>query len=577
MSLNNVRLRNKILLLYFLAVFVPILLTNLVFYNVTTTSVKDKRMDDITRALEQVKREFQREVEDAVGISSVFYTDYLLNEIIDKHYDNPAEYVEAYDSYLRRVINSYSPVYHSVASISVYTDNPSLLYSGGIFYIDENIKKTNWYQKNVGTRESVPMVMRTGEGGAETFSILRRMDYFYYSKGDKGKILKIDLRMSAIQKIFSNLNLQGEVYLLNDRQEIEYTTNPSIKYAGKSIAMKTVASADNTLEFSSSYGQNPYLKGWSIVGRINEKEVFHEVRQSRQFVVLLTCLNILLPTLIIVWITRSLNVRLVRILKHMKKVKLQHFDPIPNGEYRDEIGQLTVEFNRMTSQIKSLIHDVYMADIQRKDLELQRRNAQLNALQSQINPHFLFNVLETIRMRSLMKDEEETARIIHHLAKLFRNSLVWSRDMVTLGEELEFIRCFLEIQKYRFGDKIRYEIHADEENYSSPLPKMTVLTFVENACIHGIEPMKQGGTIHVEASRSEEGLKFVVRDNGNGMLPETVERIYSYLHTEEEMGERIGIQNVIYRLKLFYGDRFIFRLTSIPSEGTEVELFLPNL
>src|SRR5690606_33078744 len=103
---------------------------------------------------------------------------------------------------------------------------------------------------------------------------------------------------------------------------------------------------------------------------------------------------------------------------------------IKTKETLDEIGQLTSEFNRMTLQIKSLINDVYVADIQKKNLEIERRRAQLNALQSQINPHFLFNALETIRMRSLIKKENETAKIIHNMAKIFRSSLTWSKDKI---------------------------------------------------------------------------------------------------------------------------------------------------
>lgn len=190
----------------------------------------------------------------------------------------------------------------------------------------------------------------------------------------------------------------------------------------------------------------------------------------------------------------------------------------------------------MTLQIQSLINNVYVADIQKKNLELERRHAQLNALQSQINPHFLFNALETIRMRSLMKDEEETARIIHNMAKIFRNSLVWRKDMVTLKEELEFIYCFLEIQKYRFGEKIEYTVVANEADSSILIPKMSIVTFVENASIHGIEPLKQGGKIEVEIKQSGDELICAIRDNGVGMSDQQVEKLYRYLEGEEEMG-----------------------------------------
>lgn len=570
-SLNNVRLRNKMLLIYFLCVFVPILLTNVIFYNVTTNNVRDQRMKDISLAIEQIKNEFRRELNDTFEISSVLYTDHMLNEILETDYGHTLDYVTAYDSYLRRIINTYSPVYNSVEGISIYVDNPTLLSSGGINYIDDMVREREWYQKVKAHRVSQTVVLRTGKmERLDTFSVIRKMDYFYTNKYEK--YMKIDMRMSSVREIFNNLNLQGNVYLLNDRNEVEYTNDATVDISKGAIHIDLVPLPKNTIEFKTDYKLSNGLEGWSIVGTISEDEVFHEVRQSRDFVILLTCINILLPTAVIIWITRSMNVRLISILKHMKKVKNQHFDTIKDDSSRDEIGQLTGEFNRMTLQIKSLINDVYVTDIQKKNLEIERRHAQLNALQSQINPHFLFNTLETVRMRSLMKEEEETARSIHNLAKILRNSLIWKKDMIPLRDELEFIHCFLEIQKYRFGDKVKYVVRASEENYDCLIPKMAIVTFVENASIHGIEPLKQGGLIQVDIKRIEDDLIIVIEDNGIGISPEQIARIYSYMNADEEMGERIGIQNVIYRLKLYYESRFHFQIDSKPGEGTKIQI-----
>ncbi|MGG3308887.1 sensor histidine kinase [Paenibacillus lautus] len=574
-SLNNVRLRDKMLLMYFLAVFLPILVTNLIFYNVTSGSVREQRIQDITVALEQMKNEFRREVEDALEISSVFYTDIQLNEIVETVYVHPADYIEAYDTYLRRILNSGSAVYNSVSEITVYVDNPTLLYSGGINYIDDQVKEEAWYKAIAGKNVTQPIVMRTGKNGQlDSFSIIRSMNYFS-SQDDHAKYLKIDMRMPSIRQIMSNLNVQGKVYLLSSAGNIEYTTDPQVDVIQGSVPYNGIVHGDNFLEFHTDTFTTNNLNSWTIMAVTPEDVVLRDVHQSLRFVIVLTCLNFLLPTLVIVWISRSLNVRLVRILKHMKKVKNQHYDTIQEAEARDEIGQLTGEFNRMTLQLKSLINDVYVADIQKKNLELQRRHAQLNALQSQINPHFLFNALETIRMRSLMKDEDETAKIIHNMAKIFRNSLVWKKDMVTLKEEVEFIHCFLEIQKYRFGDKIDYSVHAPAEEGHLQIPKMAIVTFVENASIHGIEPLKHGGRIEVHIAREGQILICNIQDNGAGMSAEQVERIYRYLDTEDEMGERIGIQNVIYRLKLYYGSRFQFEIDSSLGQGTRVRLSIP--
>lgn len=574
-SLNNVRLRDKMLLLYFLCVFVPILVTNAIFYSVTTNNVKQQLILDINRAIEQVKNEFFQEVEGAMEFSTVLYTDSLLNEIIDKEYSNPADYIGAYDSYLRRIINANTPVYNAVDGITIYVDNPTLLYSGGISAIDESVKETEWYKELTENRISKPLLIRSEENGSfQTFSIVRRMDSFY-SQNNHHKILKIDMKMFSIKQIFNNLNLQGNVYLLNDEREIEYTTDVSVEVQNGPVPFDSLKMSEDTIDFNKEYMTKNDLNGWSIIATLSQEEVFKEVRQSRNFVILITCMNILLPTLIIIWVTRSLNVRIIRILKQMKKVKNQHFEMIKDDHSRDEIGQLTVEFNRMTVQINTLINDVYVADIQKKDLEIQSRHAQLNALQSQINPHFLFNALETIRMRSLMKDENETAHIIQNMAKIFRDSLVWNKDMITLKEELSFIHCFLEIQKYRFGDKISYIVHADDADMKSKIPKMSIVTFVENASIHGIEPLKRGGAIHVNIKRDRNDLVIHVSDSGAGMKPEKVDQLYSYITNEEEMGERVGIQNVIYRLKLYYGSRFELGIHSQLGEGTQVILRIP--
>lgn len=572
---NHIRLRDKMLILYFSCVFLPIVLTNVIFYNVTTGNVQKQRTQDITRAVEQMKNEFLNEVQDAISVSNVFYSDHLLNEIVEATYENPVDYIEAYNNYLRRILNSYGPIYYSLKAITVYVDNPTMLHAGGIAMITEDIKDTVWY-KAIENNDSVSTVfVRTGtDGMQDTFSIVRKMNN-YIPYNQREKILKIDLDSALISRLFTNLNLQGEMYLLNDQGRIEYTTHSALNWAAEDIYYETIVQPKDAIEFHSDAISVGYLANWQVIGVVQESEVFEEVRKSRWLVIVLACINSIIPTAMIVWITRSLHTRLGLILRHMKKVKIQNFDLIKQTETRDEIGQLTGEFNRMTEQIKSLINDVYVADIQKKSLELQRRQAQLHALQSQINPHFLFNALETIRMRSLMKKEVETAKIIHQMAKIFRNSLVWNKDMTSIREEVEFIHCFLEIQKYRFGERLTYHVDADEDVLDCMIPKLTFLPFVENASIHGIEPLKNGGNIDIQIRKEQSHILFTLKDNGVGMDDLKLAQLHHYVESEPEMGDRIGIPNVIYRLKLYYGDDFDIRLDSIPGIGTRVLLWIP--
>lgn len=575
--LNNVRLRNKMFLVYSLCVFIPTILTNAIFYNIISNNVRNQKVKDIRLAIEQIKNDFRSQVDDAVGLSTFFYADYTTNEILDREFLHSEDYVEAYDSYLRRMLNNYTPIALSLQNITVYADNATLLHSGNVGYLNDKVREQDWYKAATADPRSLPIFVRTAtdDGSFGGFSLVRRMDY-YSDRQFKEKLVKIDFKTSTLSETFMNLNVQGNMYLLNGEGGVEFTTDHKINWQGsKKEKFDNLARPDHTIVFKTAYSGISYLDGWSVAGTIDQSEIVEEVRKSRKFILWSAFAMMIMPTIVILLITRSMNTRIIQILKHMKKVKNQSFDMIRHVEARDEIGQLTVEFNRMINQIKTLINDVYKADIQKKTLELERRKAQLNALQSQINPHFLFNALETIRMRSILKKETETAKIIHNMGKIFRSSLTWNKDRVTVKAELEFINCFLEIQKYRFGDKLEYTISVSPESYACMVPKMLFLPFVENASIHGVEPLKNGGVIHIRIFTSDGYLEFSVRDNGAGMEEEKVNQLYSYLNMEDVMGDRIGVQNVLYRTRLIYGDEFEFKVESRPGEGTFIRLRIP--
>ncbi len=578
-SLNNVRLRGKMLILYFLSVLLPIVMTNLIFYQVTTHNVKKQKIRDISLAMEQIRNDFLSQINVAIGISSVLYTDNLLNDALEKDYLNGSDYVDSYYTNISETLYKYSPVYKAIKGVTIYTDNPTIIGGGGVLPITGEVRQTEWFKTITASKDSTPLVIRTDiqklDGTEKTYSIFRKLDYFTY-RSSRQKILRIDIDIGTIQKIFHNATLQGNLYLLDDSGRIEYATDKSIDWLSGHAFFDQIHMPADALKFEEKYTSVSYLHNWRVVGEFPESEILKEVRKSRNFVIYMAIPNILIPTLIILWITRSLNVRIIRILKHMKRVKNQHFETIRHEAYRDEIGQLTEEFNRMTLQIKKLIDDVYIAGIQRKDLELKRNQAQLHALQSQINPHFLFNALETIRMRSLIKQETETAKIIQNMARIFRKSLSWEKDWVTVSEEMNLIASFLEIQKYRFGDKLDYALHIDPDARDCMIPHMSVLPFVENASIHGIEQLKGKGIIELRIACRKQMLLCEIKDNGIGIPGEKLELLLRELMNEQSMGDHIGIRNVYYRLKMHYGDDFGFTMKSEFGAGTTISMLIPG-
>jgi two-component system sensor histidine kinase YesM len=576
--LQDFRLRNKMLLIFVLCVLIPVVLTNVLFYNITTNNVKKQKLKDISLAMEQLKNEFLNQINTTVGISSVIYNDSILNDYLQNNYQNPAIYVENYQNYISHTIEKYSPVYKAIQTITIYSDNHSIVYGGHVLPITDNVRAQTWFNAIMSSNSLKPIIASAlpAEKGTpmNEISVIRKMQYTG-GNNVSTNILKIDISPDIIDQIFSDVTLDGNIYLL-DGNTVKYS-----KQAKTDRFVAIDASAPNLPKSSIRVEENfpniAYLNQWRIVGQFQENQVLKEVRSSKEFVFYLAIVNLVIPTVILILFTRSLNGRLVRILKHMKKVKNQFFEPIAGQEVKDEIGQLTEEFNRMLLQIKRLIHDVYIADIQKKELELKRRQAQLHALQSQINPHFLFNSLETIRMRSLMKQETETAKIIHNMAKIFRKSLSWDKDLVTIKDELDLVECFLQIQKYRFGDKLNYRIHVDEAAALAMIPKMTLQPLVENASIHGIEPLKEAGMLDISVELTAEGLTCTVRDNGVGIEAHKLQALQHDLEQPDVIGENVGIKNVYYRLKLFYGEDVDFRIETAQGVGTAIRIVIKDV
>lgn len=571
--INNIRFRNKLLIVYFLSVFLPVLLTNVVFYNITTNNVRTQKMHDLSLALEQMAHEFRKNVDDAVGVSSLLYTDNRVYTLLDQRYETALQYILAYNDYFRN-LSIYTPLYSTIKSFDLYTNNNTVLYVGGIYAIDKELKESEWYQSTEDKRRSHPVITRTpGDSGKlDTFSVIRELNNRSYNSTQK--IIKTNLSLSTIEQIFNNVTFEGHVYLVNDKGEVEYTTNPTINWKERSYQIDSISKPSDSIILEQTYYIN-YLDNWKVIGVVSEGELLEEIRSSGKFIYFFSIGNLIVPSLIIIYLTSNLHIRLSRIVRHMRKVDDQGFKLIEDKEYLDEIGTLTSEFNRMSTRIKDLINDVYIADIQKKDLELQQQKAQLSALQSQINPHFLFNVLETIRMRSFMKREYETADIIQSMGRLLRNSYKWNKDWVTVQEEIKLIQSFLEIQSYRFGDKMTYEIDVDENAKDCIIPNMIFIPFVENASNHGIEPLKGKGQIKIKIDYTNDQLRFLIKDNGVGMTKEKYEEILLSLKEKDSIGENIGIKNVYYRLQLYYKDKFKFHINSPKGLGTTIEITIP--
>lgn len=316
-----------------------------------------------------------------------------------------------------------------------------------------------------------------------------------------------------------------------------------------------------------------FINGWQVVCVLDKDFLSDSFEINWMQIIILIFSVTVFASVVIYAISSSLYKRIALLVDHMGKVSKEEYELIPEEKKgSDEVGLLINAMNMMITKIRSLIEDGYKAKIRDTQLELLKKQSELSALQCQVNPHFMFNVLETIRIKAYLRNEFETSRIIKYMSKIFRKLLLWNDDLIGLQEEINFIKEYLEIQQYRYEDELDFEISVDERLLDLKIPKMTLQTLIDNACEHGFSDSKGIKKVKLTIQLvNESTVEFKVYDNGNGMTPEQIEQVLD-ISSMENKG--IGIKNVIGRLNLYFGDNYIFRISSKPGQFSEILLVL---
>lgn len=237
-------------------------------------------------------------------------------------------------------------------------------------------------------------------------------------------------------------------------------------------------------------------------------------------------------------------------------------------ETHDEVGEVAVCFNQMVTDIRKLIDENYV-------MELREKESELTALQAQINPHFLYNTLDSLYWQAQEADQEEIGENILALSNLFRQVLGEGKSITTVRQECELVNAYLSVQKMRFTRRLEYGIDVEEEILEKRIPKLILQPFVENAVVHGFEKTDTACSVRVTGKSIPGGLEFTVEDTGIGMSKEQVKAILDMDDGERYKGHRVGryaIKNVRERLTLMYHDNFEMAVDSAPGAGTKITL-----
>lgn len=437
-------------------------------------------------------------------------------------------------------------------------------------HADEEVKEAEWYKEITQSfGNTVYSVMKTDENQGSFFTLARLLNNYYlnYSYG----VLTIDVKEEVLYSLMEKETQSKDIYIVNKDGIILSTkdkTQISTPLADR-IGSGPWLNTGNGHAFTEVGGErslvvfNSMALGWKTVSVVPLSKILDSTRAVTNRMILISSCSVLFAMILIAWTTRYFSGRFQMLYRFIRKVENQDFSEVIQTKSKDELGQLSEAFNMMSRRLKELINEVYKK-------EINKREAELNMLQSQINPHFLYNTLSVISSSALRNRDAEAAKIVDHLSSFYKTTLNKGKRNITIEKELEITRHYVAIQQMRFGELFQVHWQIDEALLPYQTLKLMLQPFVENAIHHAIWDDEAPLNIIIRLYKKLGCICFEVIDDGAGIGAEQLRKINSF---DTEAG--YGISNVRQRLQLAYGPEYGVAIFSRLGIGTQVVITIP--
>ena len=529
------------------------------------------RMDELRSEAQTVEHNMLTRLEYPTAMINNIYKNSNIEILLNEQYEKPIDYYTAYSDFHRNsLIESWMG--RGDESLVIYADNDTIL-NGGMFYKLEAVREEGWYKRLGDTKGNV-LMFDYGKGPSDVFSerrvlILRKLDKA--RAGTCEKVLKMELNYKQFVDTILSDSVTADVYLCQDEKLL-------MSNVGESHYRESYSFIDTDIKYDYIYRFSYSGNTYTLYMKSRDYGFSLFANSMLPVIIILVIINIMLPFAMMKALESSVTGRIEDLNYVFESSDAESLTKIENVEGSDEIHDMMVSYNSMADRMNDLIQTVYIDKVKAQEMDIARQNAELLALHSQINPHFLFNALESIRMHSILKNEKETAEMVEHLAMMERANVNWQSDIVTVNEEMKFIESYLTLQKYRFGDRLNYDFDVDASLGDFRIPKLSLVTFVENACVHGIECDTAQGWIFVRIFRDGDDAVFEIEDTGRGIPPEKIElMLYRMNNASIEMLKTetsVGMINACLRIKMMTDENARFSIESEPEIGTTIQIKL---
>ena len=531
--------------------------------------IADNSVREIQNTLDQVSANAQLHIEQQIQ-------DYLFLESILT--DNNGEI----DSNVKDRFQTMYDTRGDIVSITVLDIQGNILLSTPNYQVktDIDIKNKEWFRN---TLDQDRLFYITNPSLQEIYKY--NYDWTYALSGNvqiPGKsysdslVVRIDKDFTQISKICSNTSLQerGYIFLIDNDDNLLYHPDQSVIMTGQASepAIDDYKNINNSGFFRNSYNETIVTKAdmnyvnWSFVGVSYEDETAGVTREIIQYIFLILLISIVVIIILSIFIARQISRPVQQLESSMRQVTAGDLETrISIHSSEREVRALADSFNHMVSRIQKLIRE------KQKEQELKRKS-DLDALQAQINPHFLYNTLDSIVWMAECNQNDEVIQMVDALAMLFRISTSGGKNMISLEDELNHAKNYMLIQKSRYTNQFDFEITVEDELKELIVPKIILQPLIENSIYHGVRYLVDPGIIKVTAEIVDDLLYIYIFDNGNGMTKEELKNIWN---KKPKKHRGVGIKNVKDRIQLMMGKEYGLSYESEIEEGTTAIITLP--
>ncbi|MBB6637158.1 cache domain-containing sensor histidine kinase [Cohnella thailandensis] len=595
LRIRNLKFQNKLMASYLLACVIPLALVSAILFRQSAAGLEESSQEFAALYTSQIKSSLNEFLKEYDKVTKSVLVD---NELIYRLGDSSSLPIDEQINRqvaVQRMLMRVALLKPEIGTVMLISRNNGVYqYTNTTSKVNENLLLSrDWYEPLSRSEDTFVI---TGlhdrsyyeDKGAGAMVTVGRL--LYSSDGAYAGLLLIDLDPFSLLPLDNDFvqarNKYGmNVIIRNKHDQVVYDSDA----ASGRLAWEQV------LEFSGTREGGPgdraqdriRLTGSTSQGELTiqteipRAKLLQKINRIKGTTLILILTSCVIVALLSLGLSYTITKPIKALRRSMKQAEVGQYLPIEKKQANDEIGSLVNSYNKMIVTIRTLINDVYLG-------EIKQRQAKLVALQNQINPHMLYNTLESIRMNALVKDDDETADMIKILARMFRIALGKDGRRHSIRSELEYTAYYLKLQNIRFDNMFNLEAAVPDEMMDNGIVPLIFQPIVENTVNHGFEGYDRMIDIVIEGAWTEEGdIRIRISDNGAGIPPDKLAKLRTRLdgagtdkskleQAEEDASKGLGLTNIAERIKLHYGDLYYLTILHSDKDGTTIEMLIPK-